>query len=103
MYLQLGTGKTPYEIWKGKNHKLSYFYIFGSKCFILNDRDQRENFDSKSDEDIFLGYSDNSQAYRVFNIKTQTIMESANVVVDDFNDFVDFVHEEEVINIIDQN
>jgi hypothetical protein len=36
-------------------------------------------FDSKSDEGIFLGYSTNSRAYRVFNKRTETVMESINV------------------------
>ena len=39
--------------------------------------------DPKSDEGIFLGYSTNSRAYRVFNSKTKVMMESINVVVDD--------------------
>jgi len=37
----------------------------------------------KSDEGIFLGYSTNSRAYRVFNSKTETVMKSINVVIDD--------------------
>jgi hypothetical protein len=37
----------------------------------------------KSDEGIFLGYSTNSRAYRVFNLKTETVMESINVVIVD--------------------
>ena len=32
---------------------------------------------------MFLGYSTNSRAYRVYNLKTQTIQESVNVVFDD--------------------
>jgi len=35
------------------------------KCYILND--QENKFDAKSDEGIFLGYSTNSRAYRVYN------------------------------------
>jgi hypothetical protein len=30
-----------------------------------------------------LGYSTNSRAYRVFNKRTETVMESINVIVDD--------------------
>jgi hypothetical protein len=30
-----------------------------------------------------MGYSTNSRAYRVFNKRTETVMESINVVVDD--------------------
>jgi hypothetical protein len=40
-------------------------------------------FDRKSDEGIFLGYSTNSCAYWVFNKRTETVMESINVVIND--------------------
>jgi hypothetical protein len=40
-------------------------------------------FDPKSDEGIFLGYSTSSRAYRVYNTRTETVMESINVVIDD--------------------
>jgi len=39
--------------------------------------------DPKSDAWIFLGYSTNNRAYRVFNSKTRVVMESINVVIDD--------------------
>jgi hypothetical protein len=57
--------------------------VFGSKCYILSDRDYRRKMDPKIDEVIFLGNSTNSRAYRVFNSKTETVMESINVVIDD--------------------
>ena len=79
----MGTKKTSYEIWNEKKPKVKYFWVFGSKCFILNDRENLGKFDAKSDEGIFLGYSVNSQAYRVYNKRTKTIMESINVVIDD--------------------
>ena len=66
---------------------MSYFHVFGSICYILNDRKHLAKFDSKSDNSVFLCYSTNSKAYRVFNIRTQAIMESANVVIDDSCDF----------------
>ena len=57
--------------------------MFGSKCYILNDRENLGKFDAKSDEGIFLGYSTTSRAYRVFNKRTKTVMESINVKIDD--------------------
>ena len=56
-------------------------------------------FDSQSDEGVFLGYSINSRAYRVFNLHTLTMMEYVNVVIDDWeidcltalNDMVDII------------
>jgi len=83
VYLRPETNKTPYEIWRGKKPTVKYFRIFGSKCYILRDRENLGKFDPKSDKGIFLGYSSNSRAYRVFNKRTETVMESINVVVDD--------------------
>ena len=81
--LRTGTTTTLYELWKGRKPTVKYFNVFGSKCYILSDRDYRRKMDPKSDEGIFLGYSTNSRAYRVFNSKTETVMESINVVIND--------------------
>jgi hypothetical protein len=62
---------------------VKYFRTFGSKCYILRDRENLGKFDTKSDEGIFLGYATNSRAYRVFNKRRETVMESINVVIDD--------------------
>jgi hypothetical protein len=83
VYLRPKTNKTPYEIWRRKKPTVKYFKTFGSKCYILRNRKNLGKFDTKSDEGIFLGYSTNSRAYRVFNKRIETVMESINVVVDD--------------------
>jgi hypothetical protein len=75
--------KTPYELWKGRTPNIGYFKVFGCKCFILNDKDNLGKFDAKSDEGIFLGYSMNSKAYRVYNKRSLTIEESMHVVFDE--------------------
>ena len=62
---------------------MKYFQIFGSKCYILNNRENLGKFDAKSDEGIFLGHSTNSRAYRLYNKRTKTVMKSINVVIDD--------------------
>jgi hypothetical protein len=80
VYLRPETSKTPYEIWRGKKPAVKYFRTFGSKLYILHDRENLGKFDSKSDEGIFLRYSTNSRAYRVFNKRTETVMESINVI-----------------------
>ncbi|KAK2379434.1 putative mitochondrial protein [Trifolium repens] len=81
--LRKGTSSTLYELWKERKPTVKHFHVFGSKCYILADREQRRKLDPKSDEGIFLGYSTNSRAYRVYNSKTQVVMESVNVVVKD--------------------
>jgi hypothetical protein len=57
--------------------------FLASKYYILADREHRRKMDPKSDEGIFLGYSTNSRAYRVFNTRTKVVMESINVVIYD--------------------
>ena len=69
--------------------------MFGSKCYILNDRENLGKFDAKSDEGIFLGYSTTSQVYRVFNKRTKIVMESINVKIDDVVAKVEMVDDEE--------
>ena len=50
IFFKVGTKKTSYEIWKEKKPKVKYFRVFGSKCFILNDRENLGKFDAKSKE-----------------------------------------------------
>ena len=95
IFFRVGTKKTAYEIWKGKKPKVKYFRVFGSKCYILNDRENLGKFDAKSDEGIFLGYSTTSRAYRVFNKRNKMVMESINVKIDDAITKVEMVDDEE--------
>jgi len=81
--LRAGTATTLYDLWKERKPTIKYFHVFGSKCYILADRDYRRKMDPKSDEGILLGYSTNNRAYRVYNNRTQVVMESINVVIDD--------------------
>ncbi|XP_040361901.1 uncharacterized protein LOC121049269 [Rosa chinensis] len=81
--LRPGTEQTAYELWKGKKPNVGYFHIFGSPCYILRDREHLGKFDARSDDGVFLGYSPNSRAYRVYNKRTRIIMESINVSIDD--------------------
>ena len=62
---------------------VKYFKIFGTTCFILKDRENVGNFDSRSDEGIFLGYSSTSKAYQIYNKRTMKVMETMNVVIDE--------------------
>ena len=74
-----GTTGTNYQLWKGRKPNIKYFNVFGSKCYILNDKVYHQKWDSKLDEGIFFGYSIHSKVYRVYNQRTQTIIESLNV------------------------
>ncbi|XP_050280392.1 uncharacterized protein LOC126721396 [Quercus robur] len=82
IFFRVGIKKTAYEIWNGKKPKVKYLRVFGSRRYILNDRENLGKFDAKSDKGIFLKYSTTSRANRVFNKRTKTVMESINVEID---------------------
>ena len=47
--------KIPYVLWRGRKSNISYFHIFGCRCFILNnEKNNLEKCDTKSDENEAL-------------------------------------------------
>ncbi|GAA0172098.1 hypothetical protein LIER_25993 [Lithospermum erythrorhizon] len=87
VFLRPLVNKTPYEMWNGNTPNISYFKVFGCKCYILNTKDKLGKFDSKSNKGIFLGYSKHSRAYVIYNKKDRTIQESIHVSFDETNPF----------------
>jgi len=70
-------------LWKGRKPNISYIKPFGCECYILNTKEQIGKFDSKADKGIFLGYSDTSRGYRVYNSRTLVVEESIHVRFND--------------------
>jgi transposase InsO family protein len=70
LYLHRILKKTSYELLTGKKPNVSYFRVFGSKCFILIKRGRSSKFAPKAVEGFLLGYDSNTRAYRVFNKST---------------------------------
>nr|GEU93132.1 retrovirus-related Pol polyprotein from transposon TNT 1-94 [Tanacetum cinerariifolium] len=71
--------KTPYELFLGRKHVLSFMRPFGCPVTILNTIDQLGKFDGKADERFFIGYSTNSKAFRVFNSRTRIVEQNLHV------------------------
>ena len=65
-----------------KKPTLKYFHVFGAKCFVLKDGDDRRGkFEAKAHEAVFVGYS--RRPYRVYIIGQHQVKESVNVIFDD--------------------
>ncbi|GKE64615.1 putative ribonuclease H-like domain-containing protein [Tanacetum coccineum] len=71
--------KTPHELFRGRTPALSFMRPFGCHVSILNTLDYLGKFDGKSDEGLFAGYSLNSKAFRVYNIKTRKVEENLHI------------------------
>ncbi|GJZ89240.1 putative ribonuclease H-like domain-containing protein [Tanacetum coccineum] len=71
--------KTPYELITGKIPIISYIRPFGCHVTILNTIDHLGKFEEKSDEGFLIGYSLNSKAFRVYNLKTKRVKENLHI------------------------
>ncbi|GJY33698.1 putative ribonuclease H-like domain-containing protein [Tanacetum coccineum] len=71
--------KTPYELFRGRTPALSFMRPFGCHVTILNTLDHLGKFDGKSDDGFFVGYSLNSKAFSVYNIRTRKVEESLHI------------------------
>jgi hypothetical protein len=85
LYLHRILKKTSYELLTGKKPNISYFRVFGSKCFILVKRGRKYKFAPKAVEGFLLGYDSNTRAYRVFNKSTGLVGVSCDIVFDETN------------------
>ena len=75
--------KTAYELFKGRRLNISYFHQFGCTCYILNNKVYLKKFDVKAQRGIFLGYSERSKAYIVYNSETLCVEDSMHVKFDE--------------------
>ncbi|GJX39437.1 retrovirus-related pol polyprotein from transposon TNT 1-94 [Tanacetum coccineum] len=75
--------KTPYHIINGWKPSVKFFHIFGSLCYIVRDGENLDKMKEKGDACIFVGYSTQSRAYRVYNKRTKVIVKTIHVNFDE--------------------
>ncbi|GJS74030.1 retrovirus-related pol polyprotein from transposon TNT 1-94 [Tanacetum coccineum] len=78
--------KTPYELINGRKPDISFLHVFGALCYPKNDHEDIWKLGAKGDIGFFIGYSANSCAYRVYNLRTKKIMEIMNVTFDELSE-----------------
>ncbi|GKF09921.1 retrovirus-related pol polyprotein from transposon TNT 1-94 [Tanacetum coccineum] len=75
--------KTPYRIINGRKLSVKFFHIFGSLCYIVKDGENLDKMKEKGDACIFVRYSTQLKAYRVFNKRTRIIVKTIHVNFDE--------------------
>jgi hypothetical protein len=73
---------TPFELRFGCKSSVSHFRSFGCKCFVLK-HGNFDKFESRSFDDILFGYTPHGRSYRVYNVETNTVVESCDVTFDE--------------------
>ncbi|GKB88571.1 retrovirus-related pol polyprotein from transposon TNT 1-94 [Tanacetum coccineum] len=66
-----------------KKPDLSFLYVFGSLCYPSNDNEDLGKLDAKADIGIFVGYAPAKKAFRIYNRRTQKIIETIHVTFDE--------------------
>jgi hypothetical protein len=85
LYLHRLLKKTSYELLTCNKPSVSYFHVFGSKCYILVKIGRHSKFAPKAVEGFLLGYDSNTKAYRVFNKSYRLVEATFDVVFDETN------------------
>src|SRR3954469_20620359 len=84
VYLHKFFKKTAYELLTNKKPNVSYFKVFGAKCWIRNPH-HNSKFAPKAHEGFMLGYGKDSHTYRVFNNVLHKIVETVEARFDETN------------------
>jgi hypothetical protein len=80
---------TPFELYFGRKPYVSHLRPFGCKYFILK-RGNLDKFESRSFDGILLRYTPHGRSYRVYNLQTNTVVESCDVI---FNETAPYPHD----------
>nr|GEU96108.1 retrovirus-related Pol polyprotein from transposon TNT 1-94 [Tanacetum cinerariifolium] len=63
--------KTPYELMNKRKPNIKFFYVFGCRCYLLNDYDDIGKLKAKGDIGVSVGYSKKSAVFRIYNKRTR--------------------------------
>ncbi|MCO5551291.1 hypothetical protein L7F22_004790 [Adiantum nelumboides] len=74
---------TPFQAYYGRKPTVSHFRVFGCSAFVHIPKEKRQKLDFKSRKSLFLGYSAESDAYRLYDLDTRTTTVSRDVVFDE--------------------
>nr|GEZ01041.1 reverse transcriptase domain-containing protein [Tanacetum cinerariifolium] len=78
--------KTPYELMNKRKPNIKFFRMFGCRCYLLNDYEDIGKLKANGDIRVFVGYSKESVAFRIFNKRIRKIHESVNVNFDEISE-----------------
>jgi hypothetical protein len=72
---------TPFELRFGRKPFVSHLRSFDCKCFVLK-HGNLDKFESRFSDGILLRYTPHDKSYIVFNLETNTVIESCDVTFD---------------------
>ena len=67
-------GKTPQEVWSGYTPNVAPLRIFGCVAYAQVPEVKSKKLDNHGEKCIFIGYSEESKAYKLYNPLTKKLV-----------------------------
>ena len=71
--------KVPQEAWIGMNHSVSHLKVFRCVAYAHVPNELRKKIDKKGQKCIFVGYSEDTKAYKLYDPVTRKVIISQDV------------------------
>lgn len=78
--MRLLENKNPYEILFGQAPNFDELRVFGSLCYVHNQKAKGDKFASRSRKCVFVGYPHAQKGWKVYDLETGDIFVSRDVV-----------------------
>ena len=88
---------TPHLIWKNSIPDVSYFRVFGCKCWYTIPRSKVQKLGPRGKVAIFVGYAETSKAFKLIDLETYEVVISRDVLFDEKSN-VEFESDLEIQN-----
>nr|GFA47433.1 retrovirus-related Pol polyprotein from transposon TNT 1-94 [Tanacetum cinerariifolium] len=70
--------KNPYELINKRKPNIKFFRVFRCRCYLLNNYEDVGKLKAKGDIEVFVGYSKESAAFRIYNQQNLKRKKSSN-------------------------
>jgi hypothetical protein len=74
---------TPQEAWSGYKPSVAHLRILGCVAYSQVSESKRKKLDDRDEKCIFLGYSEESKAYKLYNRLTKKFVISRDIIFDE--------------------
>ena len=69
----------PEDAWSGRKHSVTHMRVFGCVAYAHVLDELKKKLDNKGEKCIFVGYSDESKAHKLYNPLTKKVIISKDV------------------------
>jgi hypothetical protein len=66
--------------WSGEKLTVSHLRVFGCVAYAQISKAKRKKLDDRGEKCIFIGYSETSKAYKVYNLFTKKVVVSRDII-----------------------